>query len=91
MGEKTTFGPATPGPGEHVAADCRRVRLPVLAHPERVSKIFGGSLYAAIDPFFMIMLMKNLGPAYVVWDKAPTIRFRKPARNTQGLLPAGRR
>jgi hypothetical protein len=28
----------------------------------------------------MIMLMKALGPEYVVWDKAATIRFRRPGR-----------
>jgi hypothetical protein len=30
----------------------------------------------------MIMLMKNLGPDYVVWDKAASVRFRKPGRDT---------
>lgn len=41
---------------------------------------FGGSLFAMTDPFFMIMMMKNLGGDYVVWDKAGAVRFRKPAR-----------
>jgi len=43
---------------------------------------FGGSLFAMTDPFFMILMMKNLGPDYVVWDKAGTVRFLKPARGT---------
>jgi acyl-coenzyme A thioesterase PaaI-like protein len=43
---------------------------------------FGGSLFAMADPFFMIMMMKNLGPEYVVWDKEGTVRFLKPARGT---------
>src|SRR5437588_242830 len=43
---------------------------------------FGGSLFAMTDPFFMIMMMKNLGPGYIVWDKAGTVRFLKPARGT---------
>ncbi len=43
---------------------------------------FGGSLFAMTDPFFMIMMMKNLGPEYLVWDKSGTIRFLKPARGT---------
>src|SRR5262245_2842192 len=43
---------------------------------------FGGALYAMTDPFYMIMLIQNLGPGYVVWDKAATIRFRKPGRGT---------
>ena len=60
-----------------------RVRLPLSWRTRNyVGTIFGGSLYAAVDPFFMIMLMKNLGPEFVVWDKAATIRFRKPGRST---------
>jgi len=43
---------------------------------------FGGSLFAMTDPFFMILMMKNLGPGYIVWDKQGTIRFLKPARGT---------
>ncbi len=43
---------------------------------------FGGSLFAMADPFFMIMLIELLGPGYVVWDKAGSIRFKKPGRGT---------
>jgi acyl-coenzyme A thioesterase PaaI-like protein len=43
---------------------------------------FGGSLFAMSDPFFMIILIERLGPGYVVWDKAATIRYRKPGRGT---------
>lgn len=43
---------------------------------------FGGSLFAMTDPFFMVLMMKNLGPDYIVWDKAGTVRFLKPARGT---------
>ncbi len=43
---------------------------------------FGGSLFAMADPFFMIMLIEQLGKGYVVWDKAGSIRFRKPGRGT---------
>lgn len=41
---------------------------------------FGGSLYSMTDPFFMLMLIDSLGPEYLVWDKAATIRFKKPGR-----------
>jgi len=41
---------------------------------------FGGSLYAMTDPFFALMMLHNLGPDYVVWDKAGAIRFVEPAR-----------
>ena len=47
-----------------------------------VGTIFGGSLYASTDPFFMILLYKLLGQDYVVWDKGCTLRFRKPASRT---------
>ena len=54
---------------------------------------FGGSIFAMTDPFFMIMMMKNLGPEYLVWDKEGTVRFLKPARGTvvaRFQLPAER-
>lgn len=60
-----------------------RVRLPLDRRTRNlVGTIFGGSLYGAADPVYMIMLMRNLGPDYVVWDKAATIRFLKPGRST---------
>jgi len=43
---------------------------------------FGGSLFAMTDPFYMLMLMSNLGRDYIVWDKAASIRYRKPGRGT---------
>ena len=41
---------------------------------------FGGALYMMTDPFFVLMLLENLGSSYVIWDKVATIRFRKPGR-----------
>src|SRR3954471_23342850 len=41
---------------------------------------FGGSLYSMCDPFFMLMIMMQLGGEYVVWDKSATIEFLKPGR-----------
>lgn len=41
---------------------------------------FGGSLYSMVDPWYMLMLIKNLGKDYIVWDKGATIRFKKPGR-----------
>lgn len=58
-----------------------RVRLPLNWRTRNyVGTIFGGSMYGAIDPVYMVMLMKVLGRDYVVWDKAATIRFRRPGR-----------
>ena len=47
-----------------------------------VGTLFGGSLYASLDPFFMLMLIKRLGPGFIVWDKAASIRFRRPGKTT---------
>jgi hypothetical protein len=44
-----------------------------------VGTIFGGSLFSAADPFYMVMLIRSLGDSYVVWDKTAHIRFKKPA------------
>jgi hypothetical protein len=32
------------------------------------------------DPFFMLMLIENLGRDYIVWDKSASIRFKKPGK-----------
>ena len=39
-------------------------------------------MYGAVDPIYMIMFIKLLGPKYIVWDNAATIRFMKPGRTT---------
>ena len=41
---------------------------------------FGGSLYAMCDPWFVLILMRVLGPDYIVWDKAANIQFLQPGR-----------
>jgi hypothetical protein len=41
---------------------------------------YGGSLYSMTDPFFMVMLIENLGRDYIVWDKSASIRFKKPGK-----------
>lgn len=41
---------------------------------------YGGSLYSMVDPFYMLMLIENLGPDYIVWDKSAQIRFRKATK-----------
>jgi hypothetical protein len=41
---------------------------------------YGGSLYSMTDPFYMLMLIENLGRDYIVWDKSASVRFRKPGK-----------
>jgi len=52
---------------------------------------FGGSLYAMCDPFFVFIVMMNLGKGYIVWDKSAGIEFLKPAKGTiLGVFEIGR-
>src|SRR5438876_6175700 len=69
----------------YIAGDFReaRVRLPLSWRTRNyVGTIFGGSMYGAVDPVYMVMLIKLLGPGYTVWDKAAAVRFRRPGRST---------
>ncbi len=43
-----------------------------------VNTHYGGSLYSMTDPFYMLMLIQLMGPEYIIWDKAATIKFKKP-------------
>lgn len=80
------FFPAYRGTGArvtYIAADWREIRVKLALNwrtRNYVGTTFGGSLYGSVDPFYMIMLIKILGPDYIVWDKAARIRFRRPGR-----------
>ncbi|MGE0526660.1 MAG: DUF4442 domain-containing protein [Bdellovibrionales bacterium] len=80
------FWPPYLGAGIRVSkmsGDFRRVEVEMSLrfwNQNYVGTHFGGSLYAMCDPFFMLILMKNLGDDYIVWDKAATIRFKRPGR-----------
>jgi acyl-coenzyme A thioesterase PaaI-like protein len=70
---------------KHVAPDMKAVDVEMKLrwwNANYVGTHFGGSLFAMTDAFYMLMLMANLGADYVVWDKAATIRYRKPGRGT---------
>ncbi|WP_339527836.1 DUF4442 domain-containing protein [Pseudomonas mucidolens] len=67
----------------HISEDFRQVKVRMgLGWYNRnyVGTQFGGSLYSMVDPFFMLMLMENLGRDYIVWDKAATIDFISPGK-----------
>ena len=59
-----------------------RVKIPLSWRTKNyVGTIYGGSMYGAIDPVYMLMLLKRLGEKeYIVWDKAADIRFLKPGK-----------
>lgn len=55
------------------------VRMPLeLSNTNYVGTHFGGSLYSMCDPFYMFLLIRHLGPEYIVWDKSASIEFVRP-------------
>lgn len=59
-----------------------KLRLPMgLKTRNYVGTHFGGTLYSAADPHFMLAWIHIL-PDHIVWDKAASIRFRKPGQGT---------
>lgn len=75
----------TGGRVRYISDDFREVRVEIpLSWRTRnyVGTIFGGSIYGAIDPIYMLMLIHILGPEYIVWDKAARIRFRRPGKGS---------
>lgn len=68
---------------DHIAEDFTEIRVSMKLrwyNRNAVSTHFGGSLYAMVDPHLMLMLMKLLGPGYMVWDKSATIEFVRPGK-----------
>jgi acyl-coenzyme A thioesterase PaaI-like protein len=75
----------TGGRLKYIAEDWSEVRLELpLSWRTRnyVGTIFGGSIYSAVDPIYMLMLIRRLGPDFIVWDKSARIEFLKPGRET---------
>jgi len=70
---------------QHIAPDMKAVDVEMKLrwwNANYVGTHFGGSLFALTDAFYMLMLMTNLGRDYVVWDKAASIRYRRPGKGT---------
>jgi acyl-coenzyme A thioesterase PaaI-like protein len=58
-----------------------RVRLKLRFYNRNYVGIqFGGSMYSMTDPHYMLLLINNLGPEYIVLDKAASIDYVKPGK-----------
>ena len=59
-----------------------RLRLPLNWKTRNLNgTIYGGSIYAAIDPIHAVMLVSLLGTEdYVAWTKEAHVRFKRQAR-----------
>lgn len=65
-----------------VTKDLSRIEVKIpLSYKNKnyVGTIFGGSLFSATDPIYMVQLIQLLGREYVVWDKSSTVKFKRPA------------
>jgi len=70
---------------KHIAPDMKAVDVEMKLrwwNANYVGTHFGGSLFAMTDAFDMLMLLHHRVESYIVWDKAATIRYRKPGRGT---------
>lgn len=68
----------------HIAADFRRIEVqaPLRWYNRNYfGSHFGGTLYAMADPFFALMVLRNLPDDFVVWDKSAAIEFVAPGRS----------
>ena len=66
-----------------ISEDLREIKIKLpISYKNRnyMNSIFGGSLFAAVDPVPMIQLVNLLGKEYVVWDKSAEIFFKRPAK-----------
>ena len=68
---------------KHISPDFRELRTQLSFrwyNRNNLGTQFGGALFSMTDPFYPIMLMRNLGDGFTVWDQAASIAFLRPAR-----------
>lgn len=68
-----------------VTPDSRYLRVEMGLHAwnkNYVGTHFGGSLYSMVDPFYMVMVLENMGKGYTVWDKCGSIQYKYPGKGT---------
>jgi len=66
-----------------LSSDFKTARVQLTLRPwnkNAVGSHFGGSLFSMTDPFYMLMILAQLGNDYLVWDKAADIDFIKPGK-----------
>lgn len=66
-----------------ISKDYRYVKARLKKRPWTANYVgtqYGGSIYSMTDPFYMVMLLMNLGRDFIIWDKSASIRFLKPGK-----------
>ncbi len=70
---------------KHISRDFKKASVKLTLRPwnkNAVGSHFGGSLFSMTDPFYMLLLLGQLGDKYIVWDKCADIDFIKPGKGT---------
>ncbi|GLZ31199.1 DUF4442 domain-containing protein [Lentzea sp. NBRC 105346] len=68
-----------------ISSDYRYARVRMRLRPWNRNAFgthFGGSLFSMTDPFWAILLLRNVGREHMVWDQAGEIEFVSPGRGT---------
>ena len=68
---------------EHISDNFKEIHVALKLrwyNKNAVGTHFGGSLYSMVDPHLMLMMMKQLGKEYIVWDKSASIDFVQPGK-----------
>lgn len=67
----------------HISDDFLRIEAVLKLRPwtkNYVGTQYGGSMFSLTDAFYFVMLMKHSEGKWIIWDKAASIRFKKPGR-----------
>ncbi|PQZ90255.1 tetrameric acyl-CoA thioesterase [Arthrobacter sp. MYb227] len=70
---------------KEISADWRSATVIMRQRPWNMNYVgthFGGSLFSMTDPFWMMMVLHNIGEGHIVWDKSAEISFLKPGHGT---------
>lgn len=68
---------------KYISSDFRTAKIKLAKTPFTTNYFgtqFGGTMFSMVDPFCAFMLFRNLGPAYVVWDRRGEIDFEAPGK-----------
>lgn len=58
------------------------IRLPLNRRTRNLhGTIYGGAMYAAVDPLHAVLVAYHLGPDFHVWMKSAQIDFKRPGRS----------
>ena len=67
----------------NISPDFREIETRMKLHwynKNIVGSHYGGSLYSMADPFYMMILLSNIGDKHYVWDKFASVEYVHPCK-----------